>query len=134
MAKQIVDTGGTLLIGSGSGSPSSYYDGTETRNNGLTKTIRTAEAQAIGDEYSQTDVVGRSYELSAQVYVPSGGTSALFAIGDTCYGTYKAQTGTTLFAGLCTVTSISDSQSQGDYETQNISLRSSGAPDTTADA
>ena len=134
MAKQIVNTGGALLLGSGSGAPSSYYDGTETRSNTLTKTITTTDAQAVGDEYPESEVTRRSFEISGTVFATVAGGGGLFSIGDSCYATYKSQNGTTLFAGNCKVTSITDGQSQGEYETQDISLRSSGAPDVVANS
>ena len=131
MAYQIVDQSGLVLLGSSSGSPSSYFAGTGMDDAQLQKEIRTAEVQCIGDTYSQTDVVGRKYRVTVNLTRFTTDTSGVFAVGDGCYVTYQAQgdTPTTLFAGLATVDSASDVQRQGDYAKQTISLTSSGAPD-----
>jgi len=132
MSKQIVNKGGTVLIGSGSGAPSSFYDGTQTRSTSLSKSVTVQQAKACGDTYSQKDVTGEDYEVSATVYYPTDGTGGLFAVGTSAYVTYKTQqtVPVTLFAGSCIVTRIGDSQSDGDYEMQDITFASNGEPDT----
>jgi len=131
MAKQFVENAGTLLIGSTSGA-SDLYDGTQTENVNLTRSTTSASGQAIGDKYAENAITGRSFEITATVFVPTTATTGMLAIGDTCYAKVLGaqDTPSTLFDGACIVTSVADAQAFGAYQKQSISLRSNGAPTT----
>ncbi|MBI2298805.1 MAG: hypothetical protein HYU66_07630 [Armatimonadetes bacterium] len=90
-------------------------------------------AQAIGEGYADEAVVSKSYEISGTAYC---GGDSFFAVGDTCHATYYTQVGssltTKLFEGGVVVTRAADHQTQGDFETQEISLRSTGSPTVPA--
>ena len=139
MAKQIVDQGGFLLLGTAN-DPDSLFDGTQVKQATLTLTTRTASAQAIGEAYADEAVVSRGYELSGTAFYTDGDTRKLFAVGDACVATYYSQSRTAgaldqiLFQGPVVVTRVADSQTQGEFETQEIALRSSGAPTVPAAA
>ncbi|MBI2298399.1 MAG: hypothetical protein HYU66_05505 [Armatimonadetes bacterium] len=135
MAKQVVDTGGFLLLGT-SQDPDSLFDGTQVKQATLTLTTRTATAQAIGEGYADEAVVSRSFEIAGTAFYTEADTQKLFAVGDGCYATYYSQSESgspaaldqILFQGNVVVTKVSDTQSQGEYETQEISVRSTGTP------
>ena len=133
MAKHIVDRAGFLLLGT-TADPDSLFDGAQVKHATLTLNSRTATAQAIGDDYTEEAVVGKSYELSGTAYLADTAGRQLFAVGDTCQATYYSQHATSgvldqvLFQGPVVVTKVSDTQTQGDYETQDITLHSTGTP------
>jgi len=133
MPKQIVDQGGFLLLGTTQG-PDSLFDGTQVKQATLTLTTKTASAQAIGEDYADEAVVSRSYELSGTAFYTEADTRKLFAVGESCVATYYSQRRNAgaldqiLFQGPVVVTRVADAQTQGEYETQEIALRSAGAP------
>ena len=135
MGKQIVDKSGFLLLGT-SADPDSLFDGTQVKQASLTLTSKIATAQAVGEAYADEAVVSKSYEISGTAYYPSDGAHSLFAVGDTCHATYYAQHAASgaldkvLFAGPVVVTKVADTQQQGEFETQEISVRSTGTPTT----
>jgi hypothetical protein len=100
----------------------------------LTLTTTTASAQAIGEGYADEAIVSRSYEISGTAFYGDGDTQKLFAVGETCYATYYSQSTNAgsldqvLFEGNVVVTKVSDSQTQGEYETQDITVKSTGTP------
>lgn len=133
MAKEVVDSGGFLLLGT-EADPDSLFDGTQVKQATLTLTSRTATAQAIGEAYADEAVVSKSYEITGTAYYEDGDTQKLFAVGDTCWATYYSQSETAgaldqiLFHGEVVVTRVSDAQTQGEFETQEIAVRSTGTP------
>jgi hypothetical protein len=131
MAKQVVDSGGFLLLGT-TGDTESLFDGTQVKQATLTLTSRTATAQAIGEAYADEAVVSKSYEISGTAYYESADAEKLFGVGDTCLATYYSQgdTPAILFQGDVVVTRVADSQTQGEFETQEIAVRSTGTPTT----
>ena len=133
MPKELVARGGFLLLGSES-EPAGLFDGRCVRAATLQRTVTCVDVTASGDAWRSERPVRSQYELSGTAYLDGGSGQGLFALGDTCWATYYSQHSASsqldrvLFQGPVVVTRVSDQQSQGDYEVQEITLRSSGAP------
>jgi len=133
MPKELVARGGFLLLGSES-EPAGLFDGRCVRSATLQRTVTCVDVTASGDAWRSEKPIRGQYELSGTAYLDRGSDGGLFALGDTCWATYYTQHAASgqldriLFQGAVVVTRVSDHQSQGDYETQEIALRSTGTP------
>ena len=131
MPKQLVDQGGFVLLGTAL-SPASLFDGTQVHQASLVRTLTTVDMTASGDAYPREVPLRRQYELTGTLYVDGAG---VFDLGDTCWATYCAQhtnqsnaLDQVLFQGEVVVLRVADTQQQGNWETQDITLRSTGTP------
>ncbi len=130
MPKQLVDQGGLLLLGAPL-SPAGLFDGTKVHQATLVRMLTVVDMTASGDTHAREAPLRRHYELSGTLYTDGVGA---FALGDTCWATYYSRHATSgaldkvLFAGAVVVTKVADTQTQGEYETQEITVRSTGTP------
>jgi len=123
--------GGKLTVGASASDKDTYIDGTAQKNVSLRKRLNTYEDKALGDTYTDVEIVSASFEMSAGLLLPKTGTDGAFVLPTSeVYAEYTARSGTVLFSGSAMVSEISDEQSDGSFVQQSITLVSSGAPVT----
>lgn len=124
MSKVLCDSGGTIQYDLGGGLT---YAGGSLSDASLIETLALAAGQAMEDLYAEERIVSRSFELSGTLLLRAADGAGFFN-GLRGTAAYYSQNGTCLFSGPVIVTRRGDTQRQGAFETQQITLRSSGTP------
>jgi len=128
MSYTVVSTGGHVLIGTTGGSD--LFDGLGVEDCSLETSRENAMFRPHEAHSPYKAATGTSWRITLTKGLSTTDvTYANLVTKSTVYVTYKDANNVTLFAGVCTWTTMNDNQRSADFAKQSLTLENSGDPD-----